>query len=115
MTREAAAHVNAARATARTPPFMNPPLLIRRSAYKSEAAHILRQYGCVRYAVFRGPKIRPGAESRAGRLLIAFEVGPVLIDIRRPLVRRVFEGEDGVDGAGGHARAAVDALVRLDV
>src|SRR5262249_28393886 len=48
-----------------------------------------------------------------------WSMSPIVVrvfpDVRRPFLRRFVEREDGLDGARGHAGAAVDALVRMNI
>src|SRR5579862_13622 len=54
----------------------------------------------------------PGTAGSASALL---EVAGILSDVVLPLLGHLVERENRFDGARGHARAAVDALIRMDV
>src|SRR5436309_1379701 len=57
----------------------------------------------------------PGLGAAGGSRRGEPEVLVVLGDERLPLVRRLLQGEDRLDGAGVDAQPAVDALLRMDV
>src|SRR3982074_1028472 len=65
-----------------------------------------------------GPTPAPGIRvtaCRATQDLPVFEVIGVDLDEIAPLLRNLVLGKDRVDGTRVHARATVDALVRVDV
>src|SRR3982074_1079837 len=65
-----------------------------------------------------GPTPSPGTrvtECRPNQDLPVFEIVSVDLDEIAPLLWNLVRGKDRVDGTRVHARAAVDALVRVDV